>query len=203
MDRRHQGFAFLWHRPLMRAVLGWAILVNLAIAGVPLVLIATATDYGMRDGDTGVMIALLGGGSLLGALLSPRLIRWLPPVAIVYGTAWGMAFGLAAMAFVRQPLALGAVAGLVMFTIPPLNSLFNGYIAAMTPDGMQGRVASALIVSVIGVKPLGPFAIGVVYDRAGPGWAFAGAGALAVLAALFTLARSVRTMRSIEELEVR
>lgn len=194
------GFRFILRTPILRSMMGWAILINIVMAGVPIIMIADADERGADDRVIGLMLTITGVGMLAGGLLAPLILRLIKPSPLLYATVWTMPPCLAAMVFLPWPLALGAAFGLTVLLVAPLNALFAGYLAVMTTDAMQGRVMAALAFTVQGLRPLGPIALGVVFDRAGGSWAFAIGAVLAALAALFSLDKSVRHLPAQEEL---
>lgn len=196
------GFVFVFGNASLRALMSWAVLVNLAFAGVPVVLIAHATKTGAGSTLTGLMLTILGVGVLAGSLASPWLVKVLRPSQVIHLSAFALPLGLGVMVFTPSPIALGALIGAAAFMVPVGNSMLGGYMGAIVPDRLQGRVGAAMSLSAMGLKPLGPLALGLVFDHFGVGWAFASAGALALLAALLTLDRDVRHMRRPEELAV-
>ncbi|MEV0648049.1 MFS transporter [Phytomonospora sp. NPDC050363] len=196
------GFVFVFANPILRSILGWSVVVNLAFAGVPVVLIAHATAYGAPASVTGLMITFMGLGMLGGALASPWILKVLRPSRLVYLSALSLPFGLVMMALTPWPIALGVVSGIITATIPPMNAMLGAYMGAVVPDRLQGRVGAATMMSAMGLKPLGPLALGIVFDNFGTMWALCAAAAVAMLAALLTLDRNVRHMPRPEEMAV-
>lgn len=196
------GFRFILQTPILRSMMGWAILINIVMSGVPIIMIADAEKRGADDRVIGLMLTITGVGMLAGGLLAPMILRLVKPSPLLYLTVWTMPPCLAAMAFLPWPPALGAAFGLTVLLLAPLNSMFMGYLAVMTTDAMQGRVMAALAFTVQGLRPIGPIALGVVFDRAGGPWAFGIAAVVAALAAAFTLDRSLRHLPAQHELAV-
>ncbi|HEY1175567.1 MAG TPA: MFS transporter [Phytomonospora sp.] len=196
------GFVFIFGNPVLRALMSWAVLMNMAFAGVPLVLIAHATKVGANTALTGLVITLLGAGVLLGSFAATWLVKVLRPSQVIHLSAAALPIGLTAAVFTSSPIVQGIVFGVVVFMIPPGNALLGGYMGAIVPDHLQGRVNAAQSLAAMGLRPVGPIAFGIVFDHFGTGWAFAAAAGIALLAGLFTLDRDVRHMRRPEELAV-
>ena len=197
-----EGFRFILKRPVLRALIAWAIIINMGFAGVPIVLIAAAKSRGANDSVVGAMIMIMGIGMLLGAVATPRMLKLLSPSALVYLCAWFTPLGLAVLVLIQSPILLGVMVGVIVFFVPPLNSMLGGYAGAMTPDALQGRVGAATSLGAQGFKPVGPLLLGVVYESFGPGWALGTAALIAAVAAAFTLDKDVRGLRRPEEVAV-
>jgi hypothetical protein len=85
--------------------------------------------------------------------------------------------------------------------IPSTDSVVHGYQLAMTPDRLQGRVASVRTTIALSVAPLGPLVAGYLLETTSPRVTiavFAGVGL--VLALWGTLSPAIRAAPSLGEL---
>ncbi|KAA9380065.1 MFS transporter [Microbispora cellulosiformans] len=187
---------WLWHRPALRAGLAFSLVANLAANAL---LLPVVVLVGSRGGDpavTGMVLAGLGLGGLLGAALSAKIGALLPPGRLMLAVV-----GVFALAVCATTLPFGAYWPavpliLAMIAAPALNVVLRVLVATLVPDAMMGRLTSLLRVATMGLAPLGPLLGGVLADRAG------GVGALLAiggsLALCCVLAATSATLRGLE-----
>jgi Transmembrane secretion effector len=178
-----EGIRWLWDRPFLRDSALAVAAGNFTWAAVELVLIVRVRESGATPAATGGMVALIGAGSLAGALIAPRLRRAVSGPWIVLGTFWLQAALFAPMALVRDPFALGALAGLAALPAPGWNAVIVGARLTLTPDRLRARATSAARLVSGALLPLGALAAGALASAAGTGAALAGLAALQALVA--------------------
>jgi MFS family permease len=181
--RREAGEAvsWLWRRKGLREVTAAVMVLNLLGGAflIPLIVLV-----GERGGDafaTGTVLAGLGVGGLIGALLSGRISRLLPPgilllaVVVIFGAAlaatalpWGAWWPMVPLAFIT-------------LSTPSLNVVMDVVVARMVPEEMLGRMGAVLSMGGMALKPLGPVLGGALAAALG------GAAALVVLGGLLGL----------------
>jgi predicted MFS family arabinose efflux permease len=195
-----EGFRWLWQRPFLRTCALLFAGSNFAWSALILIAIVAAREQGLSSTATGLLIAAYGGASLAGSFVAPRLQRVLSMRTIVVGELW-LAVGVAA--YLVEPNVWILLAGVLPAAIgnPTLNATVIGYRTAVTPDRLQGRVASvARLVAFVG-SPLGPLAAGLALEVSSPRATVALLTAWFVAIALAaTLSRSVRNAPSLREL---
>jgi hypothetical protein len=107
---------------------------------------------------------------------------------------WVIAISYPLLAVAPSVIALGIVGGASFAVIPILSVATFSYRAALVPDELQGRVASAFRLVSWGAQPIGALIGGVLLERIGAvdtllvffvGWA--------ALAMLTTLNGRIRT----------
>ena len=194
------GLRYVFADAMLRNLLLWAMGVNLAFSGFGLILVATWRERGASDSAVGLLTALATAGGLLGALLAPFIMRRVSPSRLVHGFAWGFPAILGAMALLPGVVPLAIASGVMGLILPSLNALAFTYITAGTPDELQGRVGAGTGFLTMLLQPIGPVAVGTVFDASGTGAAFGLMAAAALLAAVFTLARPLRTLPRPEHL---
>ena len=186
------GARLVWGHALLRPILLTAVAWNIAW----FVLQAAYVPYAMRAlgldaAGVGLTLATYGGGMVAGALLAPRVMRWLSfGPAIVFGPL----MSVLAMAVMVATLAWpsGALAGASFFLFgfgPILWTITSTTLRqTVTPGATLGRVSALFLTVNTGARPLGAALGGVVGAQWGEAaclWlALAGFGLqLAVIAA--------------------
>ncbi|MGW4476865.1 MFS transporter [Nonomuraea sp. NPDC004354] len=183
-------FAWLWHQHGLREVTAAVMVLNLLGGAflIPLIVLV-----GERGGDarlTGVVLTGLGIGGLIGALLSGRISRLLPPGKLLLAVVTVFGVSLAATA-----LPWGAwwpMIPLVFITLatPSLNVVMGVVVARMVPQSMLGRMGAVLSLGGTALKPLGPVLGGALAAALG------GAGALVALGGLLGLTAALASLSS-------
>lgn len=169
LRRAGEGMVFVVRHPVLRASLGCAATVNFFtfVAGSGLIVLFASRDLGLSAGAVGMAFGVGATGSLLGAVIAPRISRRLgvgrsivvgavlfpAPIAVIAaagGPLWARAGALAVAEFLSG-------AGVMLFDVN-LNSLQTHVI----PDGMRSRVAGAYSTINYGLRPLGAVVGGVL-----------------------------------------
>lgn len=196
-----EGFRFLWGHAFLRTTAFVYGLGNFLIPGVLLVLVVVGERQGLSPGEIGALLALFGGATLAGSLLSPLVRRALSVRAIMLLELWTW---LGCWAFVARPSVYVLAAALVPLgaSLPVTDSVVVGYRVAMTPDRLLGRVESVRANIALLAAPLGPLVAGLLLGRVSARATVAVFAALALgLAAWGTLSRAIRAAPSLDELE--
>lgn len=195
------GLRFMTREPFLRAVFAMAPLMNASFGGVMFVLVVELRNQGAPAAGIGATQSLVLVGGLLGALIAPWLQPRIGMKTLIIAFSW-LIFGLFGVA-AAMPSAYAAAALLAVCLLcaPAINAGLFGYVIAMTPDAMQGRVSSAGDLLSQGLQPVAPLIGGVLVAHAGGHWAFAFfAGVLGVAAIIATTSRGIREMRPIEDI---
>ncbi|MGQ4435570.1 MFS transporter [Streptomyces sp. SAS_260] len=172
--RIHEGLRFVGGESLLRTVC-------LAAAAFQLFFAATMTVYllflprelHLSGTAVGLALAATGPGALVGALLAARL-----PNRFGYGPVIVGAAALGDGAFLCVP-ALHGSSGATIPVLLAANFVFgaSGQLVnvtvmavrqAVTPDGMQGRVAATINFAGMGMTPLGSLLGGLLAQEWGP-----------------------------------
>jgi MFS family permease len=195
-----EGFTWLWRQPFLRGCAVLFAFTNFGGNALYLFLVVAANAQGLSSTEIGTLIAIYGGLSLVGALISPRVQKLMSMRAILVWTLW---FAIGTGLYVIEPnvwLLIAGVAPLALLN-PSLNSVVIGYRVAIVPDRLQGRVNSAArLIAQVGA-PLGPLVAGLLLGAFSPrvtclaitAW-FAGVALWA------TLSPSIRAAPSLDEL---
>ena len=137
----------------------------------------------------GLLMAALGAGAVVGAVVLATLGGGRPPLAAVVIPGLGVALGILSLAFVRH-FALAAV---VLFFIGIMQIVFqngcNTIVQVTVPDELRGRVMGVYMMVFAGATPLGATLIGSLAEGVGVPAACLVGGGLALLGVLVQLAR--------------
>jgi MFS family permease len=154
-----EGFRFLWRHPFLRTVALIFSVSNFAYMGVMLAVIVIGRNQGLASGEVGVLVAVLGGFAVVGAVASGVFRRHLSMRAILLSELWA-AIGL--VAFVAWPNVYVLTVCLLPQTLlmPVTDTVLAAYRFAVTPDRLIGRVSSVIRNIAFLIAPLGPLAAG-------------------------------------------
>jgi len=196
-----EGFAFLWHHPFLRTTAFVYGLGNFTIPGVLFVVVVAGKEQGLSGGTIGLLSALFGACTLLGAVASPLFRRTLSTRTIMLNELW---LGLGSLAFVAWPnvyvLALAILPQAVC--LPVTDSVVIGYRLAITPDRLLGRVESVRRTIALAAAPLGPLVAGFLLGATSARETIAVFAAVTLALALWgTLSRAVKEAPSLAEVE--
>lgn len=162
-----EGFRFLWRQPFVRTTTFLYGIGNFSIPGMLLVLIVVAERDGLTPAGVGLLLALFGAGTLLGAVASPLFRRALPVRTIMLLEFWS---GLLAVAYLAVPSVWVLLAALTIqgVTLPVTNSVVDSYRLAIIPDRLLGRVETVASQIGFAIAPLGPLAAGLLLSSTSP-----------------------------------
>ncbi len=162
-----EGFRFLWGQPFVRTTTFLYGIGNFSIPGMLLVLIVVAEREGLTPGGVGLLLALFGAGTLLGAVASPLFRRALPVRTIMLLEFWS---GLGAAAYLVVPSIWVLLAALTIqgITLPVTNSVVDSYRLAIIPDRLLGRVETVASQIGLAIAPLGPLVAGLLLSTTSP-----------------------------------
>lgn len=188
-----EGLRFCWSVPLFRAAIGLFAMVNLTINAA----VIAVTLHLVRDHTAPFLIGLLdfvaGAGTLVGSLFAGRLLNRFRVATITITALALLTVGIMVIAVVQQYAAYLITFGIPIMLAPALNAGLGGYVAAVTPHNLQGRLNSVLSLSFLLSAPLSPVVGSQLLAHFGLGvtlWVLA--AALAVTTILISLMRSLR-----------
>lgn len=188
-----EGVRYVLGRPYFRTVAVFGACCNLVVNAVFYVAILRLVQDGVSPGAIGLVDALAGAGGILGAVLAPALIHRVRTGRLTLLVAWSWVPLLVPLVFWSSPALVGALLFCGLLLNPAGIAAGQSYRAAITPVGMQGRVASASAFLSHGTLPLAPVLGGLLLEHAGGPAATVGLLVAAALTALIpTLSREVR-----------
>ncbi|MCX4966840.1 MFS transporter [Streptomyces sp. NBC_00654] len=174
LRRAREGLALVVRHPVLRASLGCAATVNFFtfLAGSGLTVLFASRNLGLSAGVIGTALGIGATGSVLGALVAPKVSRQfgvgrsivvgavLFPAPIAIAAAAGGPLWLRAGALAASQFLSGF--GVMLFDVN-LNALQTTVI----PDGLRSRVAGAYSTINYGVRPVGAVVGGLLATMAG------------------------------------
>ena len=203
--RRHpltelkEGAALVWQCPLLRPILFTAVAWNIAWFVLQAAYVPYAVrELGLSAGEVGFTLATYGVGMVLGALVTPQVLRGLPlGQAMLLGPLVSVIASATMVATVAWPSAGLAAASFFLFGVGPIVWTISSTTLrqTITPRAMLGRVTAIFLSANMGARPLGA-ALG--------GWVGSAYGAQAclwlalagfVLQALLISGSAVRTLQ--------
>jgi MFS family permease len=208
--RRHviaeaiEGMEWLWRQPLIRAIT-LTIVINNGGTNVTFAVFVLyfVTRAGITPAELGIVFAVSGLASLLGAQLSRPLVRrgWLGPVMaigaglIVLGQAGTLIAAYAPQAAIFPILiAFGAVLGLSLMVY---NVNQQAIRQAVTPDHIFGRVQAGLYVLTAAAQVIGSLLGGAIGQTMGLRTAIAVGVVIALTSALPTIFSPLRKLHGV------
>lgn len=170
--RRHplrdvaEGAAFVWRDALLRPIMVTGVIFNIAWFVLLVVYVPYAVRrLGLNAGEVGGTMALYGVGMCVGALLTPRILSWLP---LGRAIQIGPICGALAAASLATTLLVPSVwlAGLCFFLLgvgPIVWTIATTTLRQnITPDALLGRVSAVFLTVNSGARPLGAALSGLV-----------------------------------------
>jgi len=190
-----EGLRYVAARPFFRASLAWSSLANLTLNALFFVVLLRMLDAGFEARQIGLVETAAGIGGILGAIAAPRLIETMPTGRLTVLIAWSAVIPVVPLVIWANPMVAGASLFAIMLLNPAGNAGIGSYRMAITPDHLQGRVASASQFLAMSVMPLSPILGGLLLQRfGGPGAVLALVSATVGAALIITLSASVRSV---------
>ncbi len=187
------GLRYAIGSPLVSLILSLVLAVSVFVINHTVLVPLLARDVlgeGVRG--FGFLMAVLGGGAVVGALALAGFGRGQPSLAAVVAPAIVVSAGTLSLATVRHFW----VAAILLFIIGAAQILFlarcNTTLQVTAPDELRGRVMSLYTLVFAGVTPIGAFFIGTIAEVFGVPAACVAGGGLGLLCVLGLWARSTR-----------
>ncbi|MFD9741752.1 MFS transporter [Umezawaea sp. NPDC059074] len=153
-----EGFRWVLRHPVIRATMVWLVFTQLFFSALVLIVLTASGEYDLAPGVTGVMMAFLGAGGILGAVFASKMVDLLPSSVIVVGFTMVTAAMTAVMALVPPGIPLGLVLFATAFFIPVTATTVMTYQMVVTPDELRGRLSGIVGLGAEGASALGPLA---------------------------------------------
>ena len=195
-----EGFRYLWRTPFLRTTAFVYGLGNILSTAIFLILVVVGRRQGLSSAQVGLLFTVLGIATLVGSLMSPLHRRYLGVRTILLLELWTWT---GAWVFVAWPSVYALFAVIVPFGLcaPVTDSVVVGYMTAMTPDRLLGRVESARLTIAVAASPLGPLAAGFLLGAVSARVTVAAFAVLGLVLALWgTLSPAIRGAPSLTEL---
>jgi hypothetical protein len=196
-----EGVRFVFDNPFLRAVLVIAAPLNLAINGIIFTIIVTLQRNDVPPAIIGSVETVVAVGGLLGALAAPALQRRMPLPMLIRGICCAAAGFMAISSLLTPSIAAAIPVAIAVFLGPASNAALFGHQAAITPDRLQGRVVSVVIVAATSVSAAAPLIAGVLIAAWGsPAAILVFAATVGGSAVAATVSKGIRSMQPVPEL---
>lgn len=162
-----EAMRWLWSQPFLRASALAVAATNFTIVAEELVLIIRARQHGATPAAVGVMLALVGLGGLIGAVIASQITRRVRSQVIVIGLFWIETALLLPLTLTHNPYLLGGIVGIAALGSPAWNAVVVGARLSLTPDHLRGRVISAARLISGSLLAVGPLTAGLLSQGAG------------------------------------
>lgn len=172
------GLRFIWRRPLVKALLLMVLLSNLVEAPGTVVLAVFAEEEYGSAANFGLLVGVLGGAALAGALAYSAIGHRLPrrrTFLVCFSVVPVSYLGLAALPPLPIALVALAVGG---FAAGPINPLLFTVMTEIVPSELRGRVYGAVRAGAWAAIPLGIMLGGVMVASVGVAATFLAMGVL-------------------------
>ena len=162
----------------------------MAFTGMIFALTISLRRAGLPPGLIGLATAIVGIGGLLGAFVAPPLQRRLPLPTLIRLICWSTVALMVISVLLAPGIAAAAPLAVAVFLGPTANAALFGYQAAITPDHLQGRVVSVVLLAATSAAALAPAVAGFLLAR------FTGHTAMLVFPVLVAVSAVVATASS-------
>jgi MFS family permease len=162
-----EGVRHVLRSPFLRAILLVAAPVNFGVTGALFAVTVGLRQHGVTATTIGLAQGAIAVGGLLGALVAGPLQRRATVRTLVIAIDATL-LGCVALAGILLPhlvLVVPLAAGL--FLSPAINAALFGRLAATTPDRLQARVTSVIVLGTSTAASIAPLVTGVVIEWLG------------------------------------
>ncbi len=198
--RVREGLAYAWSITEIRATIVLVAVVGTLVYNFPTTLTLIAHDtFHQGAGLAGFLMALLGVGTVLGALFAAHRSIANRTTVIVGAALLGSALIVAACLPTRFTfeLALIPVGALAVF----FGSSASSHLQTSSAPELRGRVMSIYTILTLGTTVIGGPSIGYVCQRWNPRAGLGLAGTVTVVAACMLVVRTTRRTQAAQRLE--
>jgi len=188
------GLAWLWQHSLLRFLAVQTGVMVLCCQGYTLVVIVVAQSLGATPRQIGLIFAIEGIGSVIGAVLTEPVLRRFRFGAVVIWTYWIMVLTWLLYGIAWNLPVLGVLVALGYLVVPIYFGAIYSYRLASIPNELQGRVNSVYRLISFGGGPISLAATGWLLEAIGPFWTV-----IATFVPQFVLAVATLAQRSVRE----
>jgi MFS family permease len=190
-----EGIDYVIASPVLRAIIPiWTIVAVLIAPLVTALAVRVTRDLGQPPSTLGALLATYGVGTVIGSLVSARIINYVRPgIVLLAGNiiVGGALVVVALESYVPVLFGAALVAGAAQsMTLVTYITLRTAY----SPDEFLGRIGSTARTISIGLQPIGLLIGGALIDRIGGSTTMALMGATIALVSLaFIPVRAIRS----------
>jgi MFS family permease len=186
-----EGLRYAWRDPAIRVSLIIIGMLNFALVGPLTVGTAAMTEtYFGGAGAYGLLMAAMGGGSLLGTLGAGAYRGIRHPGRVLSGLALLLGVCAVLLGFAQELPGVSIIMAVMGAGIGFTSVIATAWLQSRAAAQMQGRLMSVLMFSVVVFDPFSQGLAGVMLD-VGLTALFVGAGALLIVTGLATLGNKV------------
>ncbi len=195
-----EGIRFIARDPFLRALAMIEPLINAAFTGALFCIIVVLRRHGWSGGVIGSVLAVVSVAGVIGAVVTPWLRRWVSPSHLVIGVSWCLAAALALAAFfINSPIVVVFVA-IPMLLAPSVNASLIAHQIAITPDALQGRVVSVILLMASILELPAPAVVGALLEHTSGTVVILVFSCLVILSAIIaSIHPGIHLMHSLEE----
>jgi MFS family permease len=157
-----EGVRFVLGNPFLRALLVIAAPLNMAFTGMIFATTISLRRAGLSPVLVGVVSTVFGVGGLLGAFAAPALQRRLRLPTLIVVLCWSTAALMGVSVLLATSMVSAVPLAAAVFLGPTANAALFGYQAAVTPDHLQGRVVSLILIAATSAAALAPALAGLL-----------------------------------------
>ncbi len=193
-----EGVAYLWKNDLLRVLFLLLVAANFLFVGPVVVGIPVMADTRLSGGAAafGTIMAAFGGGSLLGIVVSSKLLQVLRRYMgaflvwdiVMFGVGLGL-FGIVRSTWLAAVVMLVVGAGDGVLGIALIT-----FLQQKTPKELLGRVMSLVMLAGVGLQPISQALTGAVIKGSLTGLFFAAGGLMVITALWLALQPVTRTI---------
>jgi MFS family permease len=195
-----EGIVWMWHQPVIRAMNIFTLPYALITPGSSLAIIVLAQQRGAPPFIIGLIFAIGGVGSILGALLAPFWEKHLSVGQAILVCRWSFALLWFLYVLMPFPILMGLVDFGVGFADPIEDVQYFSYRLALIPEALRGRVIAVCRMFPGLLRPLGLVLTGVLLQSIGPVPTLLLSGCcMVLLALLMTSNRHIRGAKKGQE----
>ena len=154
-----EGAVFVLGHPLLWPMLLTAVIFNIAWFILQAIYVLYAVRYlGFSTSTVGITLAIFGVGMVSGAIIAPRIAKWLPfGVMLVLGPFSALIGALIMALTILTPSVLLAELSFFLFGIGPIiwTIASTTLRQAIIPGNMLGRASALVMMATFGARPIG------------------------------------------------
>lgn len=157
------GLRWLWGQRVVRTLSLMAGTTNFFTFGIVSIFVLFAQDIlGVPDAGYGILLAALGVGGLLGAVIAPRMVARIGSGTTLRVSVGVQIFAVGMMGWTSNAWVAGGLMATYGFLVTSWNVVSVSLRQGLTPDSVRGRVAGASRLLAWGSQPIGAVVGGVV-----------------------------------------
>lgn len=156
------GLRFMAASAVLRVMMTWAAFTNFAVAYLSVVITLRLVRAGVPPAAIGTVETIAAVAGLGGAFLAPALVRRARTGVLTVATGLICPTALFFTAFSTNFIVVGVLWAAAAVLFPANNAGISAYMTAIVPDGMQGRLYTAMGFVANGVVPLAPALAGIL-----------------------------------------